>query len=123
MEHYHENVPELIWYQCVDTTIYKFGNECKNRHDKSMCATEGHCHKSYPHGDPEKMRSEHAGCRTIPDHYLEGDFKFGRRDSWSPTCGLCKDGCGEGSCHNSWLRSDPDKWKSASAMCRCKPAA
>jgi len=124
MEHFYENAPADIWYQCVDTTIYKFGNVCnKPWHDTSMCATTGHCHKSYPHGDPEKMNSEFKGCRTIPDKFLEGDFKFGRRDSWSPTCGLCKDGCGDGTCHNSWLRSDPEKWRSASAMCRCKPAA
>ena len=124
MEHFYENAPADIWYQCVDNTIYKFGNVCdKPWNDISMCATTGHCHKSYPHNDPEKMNSEFKGCRTIPDHFLEGDFKFGRRDSWSPICGLCKDGCGDGTCHNSWLKSDPEKWKSASAMCRCKPAA
>jgi hypothetical protein len=33
-----------------------------------MCMTgeDTHCHKSYPHGDPEKMKSDDAGCRTIP---------------------------------------------------------
>ena len=52
MEHFYESKPEDIWYQCVDTTVYKFGNVCtKPWQDKSMCATTGHCHNSYPHGD------------------------------------------------------------------------
>jgi hypothetical protein len=29
MEHFYENMPTDIWYECVDWTVYKFGNECK----------------------------------------------------------------------------------------------
>ena len=28
MEHFYENMPSDIWYECVDWTIYKFGNVC-----------------------------------------------------------------------------------------------
>ena len=28
MEHFYENMPSDIWYECVDWTVYKFGNVC-----------------------------------------------------------------------------------------------
>lgn len=28
MEHFYENAPADMWYECVDWTVYKFGNVC-----------------------------------------------------------------------------------------------
>jgi hypothetical protein len=121
-EAHYENFPNDILYQCTDYTVYKYGNICTpdNQWDESKCMTSstGFCHKSYPYGDPDKMKSPEAACRTIPSTHVDSTFEFGHRDCWSPTGGLCHYGC-EGTCHNSWAEGDLLKWLSPNAMCRC----
>jgi hypothetical protein len=121
-EAHYENFPDDIVYECTDYTVYKYGNICtpnnKWNEDKCMTSSTGYCHKSYPYGDPDKMRSPEAACRTIPSENVDNEFEFGSRDCWSPTGGLCNYGC-EGTCHNSWIASADTKWKHSSAMCRC----
>merc|ERR1712029_1306822 len=46
------------------------------------CNAEGHCVKSSPFGDPDKMRSKEAACRTVPDALVNNDndnFKFSKK--------------------------------------------
>lgn len=120
-EGFYANYPEYTFATCVDTTVYKYGNICveNSKWNESQCSYSGNCHKSYPFGDADKMNSEEAACRTVPQNFVENDFAFGTKDCWSPVGGLCHGGC-EGTCHYSWIASDDDKWKSASSMCRCK---
>ena len=122
MEHYVDTDPTNMWYECVDWTIYRFGNKCGNNADKSKCMTgsDTYCHKSYPYGDADKFRSDDMACRTVPDIYINGDFNWARRATRNQSCGLCNYGC-ENECFRSWLSDDADRWRGASAMCRCKP--
>ena len=119
-----DNRVERCWEEHVDDI--KFGGPCGSRHDKSACTDEGYCHKSWYFDDDERWWSWDAKCRTIPDHYIEGDFKFGNRDLRNPDrAGLCRYGCADGeSCRMSWLE-DADTsylgWRSASAFPRCMP--
>jgi len=117
-----ENFPNDKFATCSDMRQMKFGGKCGGRKDKSMCATgDGlYCHMSYPYGDADKMRSDDAGCRTVPADYIENDFKYGNRECRNSKAQLCFYGCGDGTCHNSWPIEDPLKWKSPMAMCRCK---
>jgi hypothetical protein len=123
MEHFVDTDPTNTWYECVDWTIYRFGNKCKDNHDKSKCMTDSgaYCHKSYPYGDADKFRSDDMACRTVPDGYVTGNMNFARRKTRNQSCGLCTYGCGGGECFRSWLSDDGDRWRGASAMCRCKP--
>jgi len=123
-EHYLDTAPSDVWYECVDRTVYRFGNKCGNNADKDKCMTDAstYCHKSYPFGDADKYRSDQMACRTVPKEYIDGPFEYHRRKSRSSRCGLCKYGCGsDAKCYRSWLESDADDWRGPSAMCRCKP--
>lgn len=86
-----------------------------------MTGSDTYCHKSYPYGDASKFRSDDMACRTVPDHFVNGDFDYSRRKTRNQSCGLCKYGCGDDECFRSWLSDDGDRWRGASAMCRCKP--
>ena len=119
-QYYWTSAPDQFDYQCVDDTVYKYGNQCGSNQDRSKCMTDADqlCHKSFPLGDEDKFQSADAACRTIPQANLEGDFMYANRECRKETAGLCAYGC-EGTCHNSWKVEDPLKWKSATAMCRC----
>lgn len=53
--------------------------------------------------------------------YIVGEFTYHKKAK-ETNKGLCKDGCGEGTCHFSWPKLDLLKGKSSKAMYRCKPA-
>lgn len=110
-------------YEQHDDNI-KFGGPCWKRDDKSSCMEDGLCHKSWYVDDADKWNSIDSKCRTVPENYIENDFTFGRNQCRRPTkAGLCRYGCDDGQeCRNSWISGSDDKWKSASAMCRCMPA-
>jgi len=67
---WYENIPDQVFSQCVDYTIYNYGNVCgyETSNDMSRCNWgEGElCHHSYPYGDHDKMESPDAACRTVP---------------------------------------------------------
>ena len=67
-EHSLDTDPTVIWYECVDTTEYRYGNKCGRNANKDKCATDAdtYCHKSHPHGDTDKYQSVDAACRTVP---------------------------------------------------------
>lgn len=111
----------FIFQTCTDWTVYRYGGKCGKRLDQSLCNTgsDQYCHKSYPHGDPDKYSSIDAACRTVPPSYIEGEFNYATKECRKATAGLCRYGC-NGTCHNSWFIDDEEKWKGASAMCRCK---
>ena len=105
-EHYLDVDPGTVWYQCVDTKIYRYGNKCGNSENKDKCMTDlnTYCHKSYPLGDSKKFKSDEMACRTVPTEFSTGVFDYHSRRSRSSTCGLCTYGCGnQAECHRSWL--------------------
>ena len=80
-EHYIDTFPSAKWYECVDRTVYRYGNQCGNNADKTKCMTDAntYCHKSYPFGDVDKYRSDKMACRTVPKEYIDGPFEYHRR--------------------------------------------
>jgi len=123
---YPEFAPDLYVERCFEQheNNIRFGGPCWRRDDKSTCMEDGLCHRSWYNDDADKWNSLEAKCRTVPESYVENDFTYGNRECRRPDkAGLCRYGCGEGeTCNNSWLSDDDNKWKSASAMCRCRPA-
>lgn len=75
--------------------------------------------RSWPHSDPNKWRSDDFACRPLPGRLIDNEFTFARRSTSNMNKGLCKLGC-DGTCHNSWPVGDPERWKSADAIFRCK---
>ena len=76
------STPDQPEYVCTDFTVYKYGNICSDTADRSKCNTDDDqlCHKSYPHGDDDKMNSVDAACRTIPAENIEGDFMYAKKE-------------------------------------------
>ena len=123
-EYWNSNDPFTIEAMCMDEREMKYGNKCNNnkKWNADNCNEEGYCLKSYPFGDPDKMRSPEAMCRTAPESHIEGPFGWASRPCKNEKAGLCGYGCDAGEvCTYSWLQEDPLKWKAASAICRCKP--
>jgi hypothetical protein len=72
------NATDVVKARCVDTTVYKYGAICPDTWDRIKCMSgaDQFCHKSYPHGDPDKMNSVNATCRTVADSYIYNDFTY-----------------------------------------------
>ena len=106
-------------YQCMDQTLFNYNYKCGSRKDRSLCGADDLCHWAYPYGDADKNKSVDAKCRPIPKKFIEGPFKFARRECRKSTWGLCNYGCGTAPFKNSWLIEDEGKWNGYSTMCRC----
>lgn len=123
---WREFTPDVVEATCMDTREFKYNKKCPNKKKwkNEKCNAEGHCVQSYPFGDPDKMRSKEATCRTVPDALVNNDnadFKFSKKKCKSKN-GLCGFGCEKNEvCRNSFLKEDGLKWKGASGMCRCGP--
>ena len=48
----------------VENTVYYWGNKCPA--DKCSGCHNQPCQRSFPMGDPLKMKSPDAGCRCLP---------------------------------------------------------
>lgn len=93
---WHEFVPEEIFPICTDYTLYKYGNTCTNagKFSDDTCNPESEfCLKSYPWGDPDRLRSDHAKCRTPPNSINDKEYEYSRKECRKPTSGLCIAGC------------------------------
>ena len=123
---YYSFYPNFPIYQCVDMTVYKYGDECatlnSGKWSTEWCATgpDQWCHKSYPMDDPLGMNSPDAGCRTVPKAFIDSVFYW----DFGPPCddqyGLCIHGCGNNACVLGWPSGDPLKTNSPEAMCVCR---
>lgn len=87
-----------------------------------MCnPSDDFCMMSFPYGDPKRNRSDDAGCRSLPNSYYSDDseIKYGRKvcKNKNGFCKLCDDW---ERCTWSYRLDDDDKWRGATAMCRCK---
>jgi len=118
---YMSNDPDNLYPVCNDFRPMRYSSPCtyKSRWTGDLCNANGPCFKSYPFGDPEKYRAPDAECRTLPNPYLDlSAMKYGTR-----TCktkqGFCSECSGE-PCNWSYRTDDPDRWKGATAMCRCR---
>lgn len=102
----------------VDTTVYKYGNECGDDQDLTLCGEDFyHCHMSWPADDSAEENSENAACRSLPMQRASHGYTYSAQASDDSTAGLCGDFCD--SCHYSWP-SDATA-ESAEGMFRCKP--
>lgn len=120
---WHEFEPANVFPVCTDFTVYKYGNACSNvgRFSAATCnPADDYCMISYPWGDPERHRSEHAQCRSAPSGMNEGECEYSTKECRTPTSGLCAMGCEDGQeCRNSWPMDSEFKWKDPAATCRC----
>merc|ERR1719464_2228031 len=101
----------------------------------NLCMTgdDQFCHWSYPADDKKKGKSEFAACRSVPQDYIQGNWKFGKKEQKNMNKGLCnnkklkKEGknlCMTGDdqfCHWSFPADDKKKGKSEFAACRSVP--
>lgn len=124
---WNEFTPDVIEITCMDKREMKYNKKCPNKGKwrNEKCSSEGKCHQSYPFGDPDKMRSADAACRTVPDALTVEDkdaYGWSKKKCKSKN-GMCGYGCNKKTemCRNSYLIDDADKWRSPSAMCRCGP--
>lgn len=118
-DNYEDQMPH-----CVDDTPMKYKEKCpeKNKWQSDKCNDEGLCVKTWPSNDPKAQNSHKAICRTLPDKFLDGNFKFSKKQAKKNNMGLCSFGCAdEEVCRWSYLRSDPEKGRGSSAMFRCAP--
>ena len=54
LESYWDNAPDQKTYQCLDKTVYKYGEICSETDDQTRCATDRSdqfCHMSHPIDD------------------------------------------------------------------------
>lgn len=116
---HYANTPTETFPICVDETVYRYTNQCKNWMNKDNCTADDPCFISWPADDPAKWRSDDKGCRPLPRHLYEGEFQEGRNECKRDTMGVCGEfGC-VGECKWSWPIEDELKWKSPHRMCRC----
>jgi len=123
-ECWNSNDPFTVDAMCVDDRVMKYGSKCNNnkKWPADNCGADDLCAKSYPYGDPDKMRSPDAMCRSVPKENIEGPFMWAGRPCKNTKHGFCSFGCDSDEvCTMSWLADDPKKWKAASSTCRCKP--
>jgi len=120
---WYEFVPDDIFPVCTDHTVYKYSHVCSNtgKFNSATCNPDSEfCMKSYPWGDPDRHRSDHAQCRTAPMAMENKEYEYSLKECRTPTSGLCANGCDAGQeCRNSWPIDDEFKWKSSEAICRC----
>lgn len=107
-----------VYASCQDARPMRYGQLCKSNANTKMCSPgDDYCLKSYPYGDPARFKSRDAGCRSLPDAYLE-NLEYGKKKCKSRV-GLCPE-CDFGQkCRWSYRADDADIWKGATAMCRC----
>jgi len=124
---WYDSDPNAKEYRCKDDTVYKYTNKCGKKLLKkegmNLCMTgdDQFCHMSFLAGDKKKNKSESAACRSIPQDYIEGDWKFGKKESKMKN-GLCSYGCEENeTCHFSWPKGEKSK-NNPKTMARCKPS-
>jgi len=60
-----------------------------------MTGSDELCHWSFPADDPKRSNSKKAACRSIPQDYIEGKWKFNKKVAKNKNNGLCKYGCDE----------------------------
>jgi len=119
---YYSLYPDFPIYQCIDMTVYKYGDECTSADNTKWCATDSDqwCHWSYPMGDALGMNSPDAACRTVPQSFIDSVFYW----DFGPPCddqyGLCIHGCGTNACVLGWPSGDPLKTNSPESMCVCR---
>jgi hypothetical protein len=129
-ESWYDDTPNDKAYRCKDETIFKYRNKCGKKRlrmeGKNKCMTgdetgeDQYCHWSFPADDKKKGKSEFAACRTVPQDYIEGDWKYGKKPKKNFKKGLCRyDDCEElgGTCNWSWPMGE--KGKHAKGMFRC----
>ena len=60
--------PFTVEAMCMDERVMKYGSKCNNnkKWPADNCGADDLCAKSYPFGDPDKMRSPDAMCRSVP---------------------------------------------------------
>jgi len=120
---WYEFVPDDIFPVCTDYTVYKYSHVCSNtgKFNSATCNPDSEfCMKSYPWGDPDRHRSDHAQCRTAPMAMENKEYEYSLKECRTSTSGLCANGCDAGQeCRNSWPIDDEFKWKSSEAICRC----
>ena len=127
-ESWYDSDPDAKEYRCKDETVFKYVNKCNNKklkkEGKNLCMTgdDQFCHWSYPADDKKKGKSEFAACRSVPQDYIEGNWKFGKKEQKNMNKGLCRYGCEEeeGTCHMSWPMGEKSK-NNPKTMARCKP--
>lgn len=65
--------PEFYYPVCTDETVYRYGNACKEKHDRSRCNYGDDmfaCQMSYDFSDSAKFKSDTKACRTVPDSLM-----------------------------------------------------
>ena len=65
--------PEFYYPVCTDDTVYRYGNACKEKHDRSRCNYGDDmfaCQMSYDFSDSAKFKSDTKACRTVPDSLM-----------------------------------------------------
>lgn len=99
-ECWNEFSPDVKQPVCLDKREMKYNNKCPNKGKwkNKACTGEGRCVKSYPLGDPDKMRSKEAACRTVPALFDQPKEVMRDVYDWSKRkCkkknGLCSFGC------------------------------
>jgi len=92
-------------------------SECSST-TAGSCDGDCDCHNSWPSDDPLEWNSAESMCRCKPTEEEESvELNYG------PDCPntydmLCGADCTQ--CRESWPASDPKKWYSDDALCRCK---
>jgi len=91
---WYKNSPNEILGHCVNTVVYRYGNKCGNKKDRSRCSTEemDYCFKSYPVDSDQKWKDPDTQCRSVVQFNREEDFdwKFSKKNKRSMKYGLCK---------------------------------
>lgn len=98
---YTTSSPDDVFQVCNCTMPMKYVNACPTnsqnwaRTGNCNALRQEHCMKAYPFGDPLKLRSKEASCKTIPMFYLdEEDMMKGSKNckSQNGICPTCEDG-------------------------------
>jgi len=106
-----------VFPTCTDKTVYKYGQRCNKKGDRSNCGEGDLCWWSWPHDDPKKWNSAQRACRPIPLSYTTGPFKYAKKVQKDHSKGLCILGCDGRECR--WSIPKGAKWNDARAMARC----
>ena len=122
------NSPQDAIYECVNDIVYRYGNQCKDTHDRSRCSTEEleYCFKAYPADSDLRWKDPDNECRTVRMFNRDDSFKwtFGNKDKSNIDAGLCiLSSDPNRRCAHSWDPSEPRKNKGWTAMARVRPLA
>lgn len=100
-----------------DHTAY--ARKAWNLNNKPLCSgcegDVGECRWSWPLGDPARGNSDQADWRCERT-YSYGNECSGNYEYCEDWCSTSADG---NACRWSWPTSDPDRWNSSDAACRC----